>query len=545
MTAVADADSTDTESPMRYRHVWALPVVLAAVVRLAALATPVSRLDADEAATGLMARDIAHGHWYVFFAGQNYMGALEQYLQAPLVTLAPGSPYVLRLPEVGLGVAAVALIDVVGRLLFRRRSTALVAATAYAAGPAFTVLGSFRSLGAYGASTVVGLLGLLCALTLSRSRGTGRALLFGACCGLGLWLTPMSAFLLVPAALWAAGTWRAAERRGRLAGAAAAGAVLGAAPLLAWIAVYGQVPVVTLHGDFPGPASRLWGLVTAALPEAIGLAWQGGASPLPRTVLTAASLLLAGVWARVAWGRRARLGRLLRLRGDRDPVDLICVAVPLAVVLYVASRFTWWTVEPRYLQSAMPWAAWAFAAGLAGRTVRVRATAVALVAACSWSTLAYGAATTASTWTRDLRTTAGWMRAHGVQNGYADYRAAHTLTFVAGGGGDGVVVVPFGKSACRFPDQTARVDAAPHVAYVASDTYTHIVASAVRKSGARVEATLTTPTITAYVLAAPAPRPWQIGLASEPPECSHGLSMPAGVTSGSAARRPLEPGRGG
>src|SRR5688572_33441872 len=61
----------------------------ALVIRVAMLASTLSRLDGDEAVTGIMAQRINEGHHLAFFAGQAYQGSGEQYLQALLFRVLP------------------------------------------------------------------------------------------------------------------------------------------------------------------------------------------------------------------------------------------------------------------------------------------------------------------------------------------------------------------------------------------------------------------------------------------------------------------------
>ena len=49
------------------------------------------QFNADEATTGIMVRHILDGHGYVFYAGQDYGGALEQYLEAGVYAAVPAA----------------------------------------------------------------------------------------------------------------------------------------------------------------------------------------------------------------------------------------------------------------------------------------------------------------------------------------------------------------------------------------------------------------------------------------------------------------------
>ena len=85
----------------------ALAVLVTAAARLAYLLSPVMQFNADEATTGIMVRRILDGHGYVFYAGQDYGGTLEQYLEAAVYAVfrLPPNELTLRLPLVALCMA--------------------------------------------------------------------------------------------------------------------------------------------------------------------------------------------------------------------------------------------------------------------------------------------------------------------------------------------------------------------------------------------------------------------------------------------------------
>ena len=109
------------EAPVRRRSLVpalvALAVLVTAAARLAYLLSPVMQFNADEATTGIMVRRILHGHGYVFYAGQDYGGALEQYLEAAVYAVfrLPQNELTLRLPLVALSLLTCGLVYLVGR----------------------------------------------------------------------------------------------------------------------------------------------------------------------------------------------------------------------------------------------------------------------------------------------------------------------------------------------------------------------------------------------------------------------------------------------
>ncbi len=136
----------------------------ALVIRVAMLASALSRLDGDEAVTGIMAQRINEGHHLAFFAGQAYQGSGEQYLQALLLRFLPDTPFTLRLPQVALSVLACAGVYFLALRCLRSEGRALLAAALFAVGPFFSVWWSVKSRGAYDSALVLGLAGLLAAL---------------------------------------------------------------------------------------------------------------------------------------------------------------------------------------------------------------------------------------------------------------------------------------------------------------------------------------------------------------------------------------------
>lgn len=417
------------------------------------LAGPLRLLDPDETVTGLMAARIARGTGYTYFAGQAYMGALEQYLQAPFAALAPGNAFLLRLPQIVLGAVACWLTYRVGcRLLDGRR--AAVAAWLFAAGPAFNLAYGVKSRGAYDAALVTGLVGLLVALRHEPRRGEVRtALAFGFCCGLGAWLSLLSAFLLLPALCrLAVARW---QHRWRAAGAAVAGAGIGALPLLLWWLRHGLATGLTAPPMPTGRWQRFRGLLDPVLPEFLGLDWRVGVPAVAAALRIAALAALALLVVSAARRRLARSGR--------RPSDLLLLAVPIAALLYVASPYTWYTAEPRYLFSCYPLLALGIAAMLPERRSWAAPAAVTLTLALSVSTLHRFAPPDIRP---DLTRLAAYLQRSGYPAVYADYQLAFPLDYYVP---QRIVAVPWGGRIVHFPDLSRRVAAAPRFAYAVVD----------------------------------------------------------------------------
>jgi len=431
-------------------------LVLAAAVRLVFVATPVGRLDADEAVTGLMVRRILDGEAFPFYAGQSYMGTVEQYLQAPVLALLPDTPLTLRLVQVALGVLATWLVYRVGRSILGL-PRAVLAAGLFAVGPYAAIEWATRSRGGFAAAVVIGLAGLALALETPPERASWlRAAAFGLCCGLGLYTNALAAYLLLPAAVWVAGTLR--HRIWRLLPAAAAGALVGVAPMLVEAAAGGR-PRLSASYAPSTLAERAGILLDPVLPLFLG-ARTGVDRPLVALPVLVSVAALAALGVAVA--RRRGLADLLLLRvGRRQPGDVVWLGLVTSLVLYLSSPATR-TPQPRYLLPAGALLAVALA-GLVPRTTtgRVRRAAaavlVALVAAPSLLTgLAVAAdggggeavrgelrdgtrATPDLVRSEDLAVVAARLREEGVTAVYADYWLAYPLAFAAG---DDLVVAP-------------------------------------------------------------------------------------------------------
>lgn len=480
-------------------------MVAAVALRCWVLAGPMRMLDPDEAVTGLMAERIADGSFYTYFAGQRYMGALEQYLQAPFAALAPGNAFLLRLPQVALAAVACWLVYRVGARMLGEHRAAL-AAWLFAAGPAFNLVYGVKSRGAYGSSLVAGLLGLLIGLRHRRGHRelqTGAS--FGVCCGLAAWLSAQAAVLLLPALCWLLGAqW---HRRSRAALAGAGGLLLGALPLLIDWTRHG---VTTGLGTPPSstPAQRLGGLLSPVLPEFLGMSWRSDDPVVPRPLGASVGCALLAFWTLAAFRRRRGLLALVGGTAERNPADLLLVAVPIGGLLYVASSYSWYTTEPRYLFAMYPLLALGLAALLPSGGSRGRAAgaiAVAFVAALSVGTLATRAG---SDYRDQLARAAAFLHAAGQPDIYSDYQLAYPLDYYQE---TLVTAVPYGSNAARFPELHRRVAGAPRPAYAVLDVDAGTVAGALDAAGVHYRRTSFGRVVTFSHLQ-PARTPGQLGL---------------------------------
>ena len=446
------------------------------VIRVAMLASTLSRLDGDEAVTGIMAQRINEGHHLAFFAGQAYQGSGEQYLQALFLRFLPDTPFTLRLPQVALAVLACAGVYLLARRCLRSEGRALLAAALFAVGPFFSVWWSVKSRGAYNSALVLGLGGLLVALWVRPDdrRTVAKLGLFGLVCGLGFWANWQAAYLLLPAALWLIGTlpgWRLL----RAVPAAVVGFVIGAAPSLGHLILTGPLEAAGQH-----PPSTLGfrakQVVTGVIPQFVGvqigqervLPWL---RPAVATIVIGAALAVA-LWFR----RRGLLDMALLRRRAREPIDLLLLCVVLTPLLYAQSAAARNTF-PGYMYPLYAVVPVLVAAVPVPAALRRRWLPSAMAAALVVASAGLCWVTADEFWERgeyvvplntgeriptdQLPAVVDALVAEGAPSVFADYWLANPMQFLAGGR-----LVASSTSTYRFPSITAAAKADPSPALV-------------------------------------------------------------------------------
>jgi 4-amino-4-deoxy-L-arabinose transferase-like glycosyltransferase len=458
--------TTAAPAPPRRRTLlaWlvAAAVLVTAAARVAYLASPVMQFNADEATTGIMVRRILAGHGYVFYAGQEYGGALEQYLEAAVyaVTRLPQNPLTLRLPLVALCCLTCVLVYRVGRDVLGDPAQALVAAALYAVGPWFNVIGTVTSLGFYAAGQALGMVALWCALRADRGRwwlvGTGLA------AGLGIWTAATALYLLVPVLAWLLPVLgRDLRRWAALAG----GFVVGLLPLVGSLLAHPVLPLPQHPAESSSLLERLGHLFGPVLRQYVGVTYSHteGGLPVPVQVLAVLGLVAAYL---VAVVRRRGLVDLLRGRVDRRrPGDLLLAVPPVVVVLYAASNATWYTGTPRYLVGTFPLLAIGLAALVPPRPWPVPAAVVAAAAALSLAFFPTIQTRGTSAHYATLRQVATQLAADGEDRVWAGYWTATPLQYAAGDR----ITVATAVGVRRFPEAQAAVEQSPTIVYVGSD----------------------------------------------------------------------------
>jgi hypothetical protein len=463
-----------------------LPAVLLAfavagcvAIRAVALVSTIGRLDADEAVTGIMARDILHGQWFAYLAGANYMGALEQYLQAAALWVLPSTPTSLRVVQVALCGLTCLLVGLLGRRVTGTPWGGVLAASIYAAGPYYNVYKGIHSHGSYDAAQVIGVTALVVALRLDPAGRGWRwsAAGLGLCVGVGIWESSLTFFLVVPAVLWAIASARGSILR--LVPFGIAGLVVGYAPAIGYQLGHGWTPPWAQgNGASTGSfGSKLDGLLHPVLGMFLGVLRPFSRAPalgwLPEALMLAVALALLAAGTAVRW---RGLADLVRLRtAHRAPIDLVFAGFVLFAIPYGFSAFTVYTREPRYLFTLYP----LLAPGLAWGVLRIPRRAAGIVGvavvgailALSIVTMHTAAAHGETTGhvdglairTQDMPAVAAALEAHGVHSLYANYWLAYPIAFASNGAID-VVGTP---GMLRFPAMAAAVARDPDPAFAA------------------------------------------------------------------------------
>lgn len=443
-----------------------------AAVRLWSLTTPALQLDGDQAVTGLMVDNILAGRsQYVFVAGQNYNGALEQWLQAAMYWALPlpRNGFTLRLVEVALMAAACWLTYAVGRRVLNSSWRAALAAVLMALAPYWTFAKGSHSDGAYPSALIVGLLSIYCALRLLEERRLRWAAAGGFLAGAVLWLGQTGIELLVPAALIALPVLARSARAWLVAAPAAA---IGMAPSLAWSLRHHNFAVIDIHLQTPPTSlgTRFHNVFGAILREFIGVAGLGGAPGWPYLLqhLAVAALgvaFLAAVYRR----RRGALAVLTARTEGRTPVDALLVSVPIVAVIYVTSRSAWDAGTPKYLFVFTPVLLWLLAAAVPTRRPALGRVVAALLAvvmvATSMTMLVNRHDEYPGTSDAELRTAIRYLVAHNYRDVYAEFWTAMPMLYLADGSLD---IAPLRGGKAKFVGVFQRVYTASSAVYVDS-----------------------------------------------------------------------------
>jgi 4-amino-4-deoxy-L-arabinose transferase-like glycosyltransferase len=400
-TAHDDSGKRPALTSHRFRAPWMLPlaaVLLTIATRTIYLVSNRALFSADEATTGIMVRQILGGHFYTYFAGQHYGGTIEQYLEAfwYIVLRLPVNPLTLRLPLVLIS----ALTCYVTYLTAKRivgNPRAIIAALLFAVVPWFNIVGTTTSLGFYVAAQFLAIFSIYLALRITDGDSTQLrwGIAFGLCCGLALWTSITTIYLVLPAIVWVAPV---AMRKFRLSVSAFAALLLGSAPLWVSTLINHTYPVPQSPINPIGVLQRLGNLFGPIAREYLGLTYAHARGGLAYWLQVLVEVCLIGLFLRASWRHRSGILRVLTLKTEgRDPINLLFLVPVVVVVSYVSSASTWYVGQPRYIMTTYPTFFIAIAYLCPTQLSKVaRFVACTVVAGCVALSLGYFVTTTAS-----------------------------------------------------------------------------------------------------------------------------------------------------
>ncbi len=434
VTASPPADGPEARGGLRWWAVLALVLAVGGLVlRAVLLASPIGRLDSDEAVVGLMGEWIGHFHKPpLFYWGQYYGGTIEPLLVA-ITTRFSRSALAVKVVPLALSVAAGLTIMCTARRVMPRPQAWL--AGALVIGWPGTVWLSTKERGFYWVTLLLVALALLVALRLHDARPAWPvrdAVVLGALCGLAWYESAQSAFVLVPLLAWLLVCDRPPVRTVL---EVAGGGVLGGAPWLLGVAKY-RGKVFRQPGGDAGYAGRVGRAVRELVPRIMGLrpsyygGWLlAGLGRLVYVALVAAVLVLAAAGIHrlhrpgdEPWWRRASTPLTLFV--------LLALTFPFLVAIPPTASSTF---EPRYALLLVPVAALLVAYGARRLWIAavVVAAALAFGAANVHALIAFERAQPAAL---DLRPSTltpleDALAQQGITRVFADYWIANPLTF--------------------------------------------------------------------------------------------------------------------
>jgi 4-amino-4-deoxy-L-arabinose transferase-like glycosyltransferase len=344
-----------------------LPLILALAFGVRLLLGLIQPLDGDEAAEGIVAIDILHGHLAIVESGGHYLGAIESYVLAPFIAVFGPTQLAIRVALSLVGAIYVLAMYGLGRQLFIRiakspsaargggQGAGLVMASVAAVFPLFAASYGVRARN-YGLLLLFVALCLLLAIRLawSTDRRWYDWALLGLAAGIGMWnhslliLTLLICALMIGLQLWRTGL-RPADLRG--VAIAVVFAVVGFAPWLGYNVVTHLGSLTSLGQATQHHATRqamkeVFGIAIPVFLGAQRLASCGpGSFPWELADVVLVTLVAATIWLR----RRSVLA-LLQLRWTRlAPIDFVLLLLPLSLVSVTVGPFNGASCEPRYL----------------------------------------------------------------------------------------------------------------------------------------------------------------------------------------------------
>lgn len=215
-------------------------ILASALLLRAALAAFVFTSTGDTSVVGVMALQILEGARPLFYAGQNYMGALEAYGVAAVFHVFGVSPFALAVVPTVFGVLWCWSLYALFRRLSGCEAGGLAASACAAFGGAHVLWYTMGAYGGYPEMLLLGTLSLVLVYDLTGSAGDFRSdwwrwVALGAIIALGVWTNMQTLpFFLVAGGWLLADWWRRGPDWRRLAAMGTAGALglLGFLPML-------------------------------------------------------------------------------------------------------------------------------------------------------------------------------------------------------------------------------------------------------------------------------------------------------------------------
>ena len=279
-----------TEVSTRILLLACLPAVVAGLlIRVWLTQTSLSALNADEAITGLQARDVLRGHFRLMVAGNDYGSTTETYLFAPFLAFW-GGVWPLRVLPVALSAVAAYALYRLARPTFGRVPAAALALIGWTTSGALALMSLHAYMGyTTGLIAQIIALALACHAMRTQHRLARTAFLAGFAAGFAVWSHPIFGTVALLALIAPTLYHRRAIRGWWLP--LASGGLLGVSPWLLFIARNGRpesaLPTVTT--TYP---ERLTRFVTELLPRAFGLRTQSGDWVGPESLAVGIAALL-------------------------------------------------------------------------------------------------------------------------------------------------------------------------------------------------------------------------------------------------------------
>jgi len=179
-----------------------LVILIFILYRLWIIYTGRNPLDSDEAILGIMSLDILHGHFPVFFYGQDYMGSFQSLVSIPFIILFGATPLALRITAIAEGIG----ILLCWRWILKKWNLLnmwIIFGLLFTFAPEFFTSLVMKSRGGYIETIFLGSLWLvlLIAITISSQsfeEQDSRWFFLGLLTGIGWWTCQLIMFFFLP-----------------------------------------------------------------------------------------------------------------------------------------------------------------------------------------------------------------------------------------------------------------------------------------------------------------------------------------------------------